>query len=116
MGQTLAYGRCEQPAQLASVFTCHALRYTHASQLSDQGVDIVTISKRPGHAKPNIALRVKRTTAWPQRQPTQARTSPALGMSRGHSFLAPDRWQSGGKFVIRSYRGTAKRLMEIAKS
>ena len=38
--------------------TFHALRYTHASQLIDQGVDIVTISKRLGHAKPDITLRI----------------------------------------------------------
>jgi len=38
--------------------TFHALRHTHASQLIDQGVDIVTISKRLGHAKPDITLRI----------------------------------------------------------
>jgi len=37
--------------------TFHALRHTHASQLIDHGVDIVTISKRLGHAKPDITLR-----------------------------------------------------------
>jgi integrase len=36
----------------------HALRHTHASQLIDEGVDIVTISKRLGHAKPDITLRI----------------------------------------------------------
>lgn len=36
----------------------HALRHTHASQLIDAGVDIVTISKRLGHAKPDITLRI----------------------------------------------------------
>jgi integrase len=36
----------------------HGLRHTHASQLIDAGVDIVTISKRLGHAKPDITLRV----------------------------------------------------------
>jgi integrase len=36
--------------------TFHALRHTHASQLIAQGVDIVTISQRLGHAKPNITL------------------------------------------------------------
>jgi len=40
-----------------SEVTFHALRHTHASQLIDQGVDIVTISKRLGHAKPDIRLR-----------------------------------------------------------
>ena len=28
------------------------------SQLIDQGIDIVTISKRIGHAKPDITLRI----------------------------------------------------------
>src|SRR5262249_18018951 len=37
--------------------TFHALRHTHASQLIDAGVDIVTISKRLGHAKSDITLR-----------------------------------------------------------
>jgi integrase len=38
--------------------TFHALRHTRASQLIDAGVDIVTISKRLGHAKPDITLRI----------------------------------------------------------
>ncbi len=38
--------------------TFHGLRHTHASQLIDQGVDIVTISKRLGHSKPDITLRI----------------------------------------------------------
>jgi integrase len=38
--------------------TFHALRHTHASQLIDEGVNIVTISKRLGHAKPDITLRI----------------------------------------------------------
>jgi integrase len=38
--------------------TFHALRHTHASQLIHEGVDIVTISKRLGHAKPDVTLRV----------------------------------------------------------
>ena len=36
--------------------TFHALRHTHASQLIASGVDIVTLSKRLGHAKPNVTL------------------------------------------------------------
>jgi integrase len=36
----------------------HSLRHTHASQLIDAGVDVVTISKRLGHASPAITLRV----------------------------------------------------------
>jgi len=38
--------------------TFHALRHTHASQLIDAGADIVTISKRLGHASPNLTLAV----------------------------------------------------------
>ena len=38
--------------------TFHALRHTHASQLIAHGVDIVTISKRLGHAKPSVTLAV----------------------------------------------------------
>jgi integrase len=34
----------------------HELRHTHASQLIDAGVDVVTISKRLGHASPTITL------------------------------------------------------------
>jgi integrase len=38
--------------------TFHSLRHTHASQLIDAGIDIVTISRRLGHAKPDITLRI----------------------------------------------------------
>jgi integrase len=38
--------------------TFHALRHTHVSQMIEAGVDIVTISKRLGHAKPNITLAI----------------------------------------------------------
>jgi len=38
--------------------TFHALRHTRTSQLIDAGVDIVTISRRLGHAKPDITLRI----------------------------------------------------------
>jgi integrase len=36
----------------------HCLRHTRASQLIDSGVDVVTISKRLGHASPAITLKV----------------------------------------------------------
>jgi integrase len=52
-----AWGRCADAIGLPEV-TFHALRHTHASQLIDEGVDIVTISKRLGHAKPDITLHV----------------------------------------------------------
>lgn len=38
--------------------TFHSLRHCHASQLIDAGVDIVTTSKRLGHASPDVTLRV----------------------------------------------------------
>lgn len=38
--------------------TFHALRHTHASQLIEAGVDIVTISRRLGHASPNVTLAI----------------------------------------------------------
>lgn len=38
--------------------TLHGLRHTHASQLFDAGVDIVTVSKRLGHASPAITMKV----------------------------------------------------------
>ena len=34
----------------------HALRHTHASMLIDAGIDVVTVSKRLGHASPTITL------------------------------------------------------------
>jgi integrase len=38
--------------------TFHSLRHTHASQLIDAGVDVVTIRKRLGHSSPKITLGV----------------------------------------------------------
>ena len=38
--------------------TFHGLRHTHASQLIANGVDIVTVSKRLGHAKPSVTLAI----------------------------------------------------------
>lgn len=38
--------------------TVHGLRYAHAAQLIDVGVDIVTIRKRLGHTGPDVTLRV----------------------------------------------------------
>jgi integrase len=38
--------------------TLHALRHTHASQLIEAGIDVVTISKRLGHASPTVTLTV----------------------------------------------------------
>jgi integrase len=38
--------------------TYHALRHTHASHLIDAGIDVVTISRRLGHASPTITLKI----------------------------------------------------------
>ena len=38
--------------------TLHALRHTHVSSLIAAGVDILTISRRLGHASPTITLGV----------------------------------------------------------
>jgi len=38
--------------------TLHSLRHTHASMLIAAGVDILTISRRLGHANPTITLSV----------------------------------------------------------
>ncbi len=60
--------------------TFHALRHTHASQLIDAGVDVVTISKRLGHASPNITLKIyahlfrSRTARQPTRSTQPWRT------------------------------------------
>lgn len=52
-----AWRRAAKDMEIAGV-SFHGLRHTHASQLIDAGVDIVTISRRLGHAKPDITLKV----------------------------------------------------------
>jgi integrase len=44
--------------QIGMPITFHALRHTHASQLISEGVDVVTISRRLGHADAAITLKV----------------------------------------------------------
>jgi integrase len=38
--------------------TLHALRHTHVSQLIAAGADVLTVSRRIGHANPNITLQI----------------------------------------------------------
>jgi integrase len=38
--------------------TLHSLRHTHASMLIASGMDILTISRRLGHANPTVTLNV----------------------------------------------------------
>jgi integrase len=51
------WGRAADAIGMGDV-TFHALRHTHASQLIAAGVDVVTISKRLGHASPTVTLNV----------------------------------------------------------
>ena len=44
--------------QLGLQASFHSLRHTHASHLIAEGVDIMTISRRLGHASPSITLTV----------------------------------------------------------
>jgi integrase len=46
----------------------HALRRAHAAQLIDAGVDVVTISKRLGHASPNISQNLRAPVSEAGRQ------------------------------------------------
>jgi integrase len=54
---THAWSNAVKSLKLPAV-TLHALRHTHASQLIAAGVDIVTVSRRLGHASPTITLGV----------------------------------------------------------
>ena len=54
---SIEWGDCAAEIGMPDI-VFHALRHTHASQLIDAGVDIVTISKWLGHANPNITLKV----------------------------------------------------------
>jgi integrase len=54
---TQQWARAVESEKLPDV-TLHALRHTHVSQLIAAGLDVVTISKRIGHADPAITLKV----------------------------------------------------------
>ncbi len=51
-----AWGKVAEAAKVEATF--HSLRHTHASHLIAAGVDILTISRRLGHASPTITLDV----------------------------------------------------------
>jgi integrase len=70
--------------------TIHALRHTHASQLIDADVDIVTISKRLGHAKPDITLRVYAQLSRRDDSKAAAAINAALGNLSGN--LVASKW------------------------
>jgi integrase len=54
---TKEWGRLLADLKLPAI-TLHALRHTHASQLIDAGLDVLTISRRLGHSSPTITLTV----------------------------------------------------------
>jgi len=68
--------------------TFHALRHTHASQLIDAGVDIVTISKRLGHATATMTARQRRPSMRPFARP---RGSKRVAKDPFCSFDAPSK-------------------------
>jgi integrase-like protein len=94
--------------------TFHALRHTHASQLIDAGVDIVTISKRLGHAKPNITLRTYahlfRKDDGKAAAAINAAFKPIVGKK-----LDPIRWHSGPSFTMCSFRGILQSIENVTK-
>jgi integrase len=57
-----AYGNMRTPDCLSKDWselgagTLHSLRHTHASQLIAAGMDVVSVSRRLGHASPTITL------------------------------------------------------------
>jgi integrase len=50
-----AWGRAMEAIEMPEI-TLHSLRHTHASMLIASGMDILTISRRLGHASPTITL------------------------------------------------------------
>jgi len=69
--------------------TFHSLRHSHVSQLIASGVDIVTISKRLGHAKPSVTLAIYSHMFHTDDRKAGDRDQCSLGRVIG--------WQSGGK-------------------
>ena len=61
--------------------TFHGLRHTHASQLIDAGIDVVTVSKRLGHSSPNITLQVDAHLV----QNSDAKAAAAINAALGNS-------------------------------
>ena len=52
-----AWVRQMETFDMSSV-TLHSLRHTHASMLISSGIDILTVSRRLGHASPTVTLNV----------------------------------------------------------
>jgi integrase len=50
-----AWGRAMEAIGMPEI-TLHSFRHTHASMLIASGMDILTISRRLGHASPSITL------------------------------------------------------------
>jgi integrase len=89
--------------QRLPLVSLHALRHKHASQLIASGMDVLTISRRMGHASPTITLGVYRhlfaNTDDRAAQVIDAAIARATTeWERSKPFLVPSRWQSGGKW------------------
>jgi integrase len=90
----------------------HALRHTHASSLIAAGVDILTISRRLGHANPKITLSVYgHLTAIPTIGRLRQWKRCSLGSGRSKNKLAMLRWQSGGNLRFRAAVADTKSLI-----
>lgn len=71
--------------------TFHALRHSHASALISAGLDVVSVSRRLGHASPALTLSVYSHLFTNTDDKAAAAIDAALGKSTG--------WQSGGNSV-----------------
>ena len=82
--------------------TFHGLRHTHASQLIAGGVDIVTVSKRLGHAKPSVTLAIYAHMFHTD----DSKAAAAINAALSKGIRVAIRWQCSHLF----YRNFAKPL------
>ena len=87
--------------------TFHGLRHSHASQLIAAGVDIVTISKRLGHAKPSVTLAIYSHMFHTDDRKAGDRDQCSLGRVIG--------WQSGGNRVAKNHFCSAAIATKLLK-
>ena len=85
--------------------TLHGLRHTHVSQLIAEGLDVLTISRRIGHASPSITLNVYGHMFPNNRRARRGHYGSDLCQVPGvrtENDLATLRWQFGGNRLKRS--------------
>jgi integrase len=87
--------------------TFHSLRHSHVSQLIASGVDIVTISKRLGHAKPSVTLAIYSHMFHTDDRKAGDRDQCSLGRVIG--------WQSGGNRVAKNHFCSAAIATKLLK-